>query len=289
MRPSAFDYHKAESLDHALALLAEYGEEARPLAGGQSLVPMMNLRLARPSHLVDINNLGLDEIEMAGGLLRIGALVHHERYLTDPLIAAHFPAFREGVTAIGHPTIRCHGTTGGSLSHADPTAELPLLNLLHDATIVASSTGGERRIAAANFFLGAYVTALEPGEMMTAVELPVLPAGSTGAFVELGERRGDFAIAACGVTIEHANGAITRLRLACSGAGEVPVRVPDLERALAGRPLVDPSAVDEIAALVSSLTPSDDHFATADYRRALLGELAGRAIAIACGRATENA
>lgn len=288
MRPSAFEYFKAESLEHALALLAEHGDEARPLAGGQSLVPMMNLRLARPTHLIDINGLDLGCIQLHGSVLRIGALARHARYLTDPLIAEHFPAIREGVAAIGHPTIRRHGTTGGSLSHADPTAELPLLMLLYDATIVSASSGGERRIAAAEFFRGAYMTALEPGEMIVSLELPLPPKASAGAFVEFGERRGDFAIAACGVALEHSGGAITRIRVACSGAGEVPICAPGLERALTGRTLAEPVTAGDLSAFAASLAPSEDHFATGDYRRALLVELAQRAIATACARAREN-
>ncbi|MFC6487160.1 FAD binding domain-containing protein [Nitratireductor sp. GCM10026969] len=287
MRPSEFEYHKAESLEQALALLQEFGDEGRPIAGGQSLVPMMNLRLARPAHLVDINGLGLDGIEEGGGVIRIGALVRHETYLAEPLIIDNFPAFIDGVHAIGHPTIRRNGTIGGSLAHSDPTAELPLLCMLHDGEIIAASAGGERRIPATQFFEGAYMTVLEPGEMIVAVELPVPPASSSGAFVEMAERRGDFAIAACGVTLEHAAGGVTRAAVACSGAGQTAMRAPQLEEALEGLELARPDAAAAIAAFTETLNPPDDHSASADYRRALIGQLVERALSVACSRAME--
>lgn len=287
MTPSAFEYHRAESLEHAVTLLEEFGDEGRPLAGGQSIVPMMNLRLARPRYLVDINGLGLSSIELDGRMLKIGALVRHEQYLSDGLVAAHFPAFLDGVRAIGHPTIRRNGTTGGSLSHADPTAELPLLSILHDALIVAVSVRGERRIAAIDFFEGAYMTALEPGEMIVRVEIPIPPSRSAGAFVEFGERRGDFAIAAGAVALEFDAGRIARAAIACSGVAQAAIRAPDLEAALVGRPIAQPESKDDVKVFAASLSPPDDHSASADYRRALIEELLQRAISIACARATE--
>jgi CO/xanthine dehydrogenase FAD-binding subunit len=287
MRPAAFEYHRAETLEHALTMLAEFGDEGRPLAGGQSLIPMMNLRLARPQHLVDINGLGLDAIERDRDLLRIGALVRHERYVTDPLIAEHLPAFLDAVQCIGHPTIRRHGSLAGSLAHADPTAELPLLCMLYDARIVARSVAGERRIAAGDFFKGAYMTALQPGEMITAVEVPAPHSATAGAFVEMAERRGDFAIAAGAVSLGFENGRITRASAACSGSGQCAIRVPSLEDALVGRSLAAPAATEAIEAFSASLTPPDDHSATADYRRALIKDLLTGAIALACARAME--
>lgn len=289
MRPSSFDYHKATSLDHALALLAEFGEEGRPIAGGQSLVPMMNLRLARPGHLVDINALPLDGIERRGDILHVGALVRHHRYLADPLIATHFPAFLEAVHWIGHPTIRNHGSLGGSISHADPTAELPAVCLLYDATIIASSTAGDRRIAARDFFLGAYVTSLEPGEMVTAVEFPIPPAASTGAFVELGERRGDFAIASVGVVLHWSGRQITRAAVVCSGAKLVPIRAGEIEALLVGRQLDAPDAAAAGRRFADSVEPASDHSGSSSYRKHLIGELTRRTIERACQQALDIA
>lgn len=289
MRPASFGYHKATDLAHALALLAEFGDDGRPLAGGQSLVPMMNLRLARPAHLVDINALPLTGIERRGDVLHVGALVRHHRYLSDPLIAAHFPAFLEAVHWIGHPTIRNHGSMGGSISHADPTAELPAVCLLHDATIIASSTGGDRRIAARDFFLGAYVTALEPGEMVTAVEFPIPPAKSTGAFIELGERRGDFAIASIGVTLQWSGSQITHAAVVCCGAKLVPIRASAVESQLIGRQLSDPDASAIARSFADFVEPVSDHSGSSAYRKHLIGELTRRTIERACQQALEAA
>ncbi|MBI1385084.1 MAG: xanthine dehydrogenase family protein subunit M [Rhizobiales bacterium] len=289
MRPAPFAYHRATSLEHALALLAEHGEDGRPLAGGQSLVAMMNLRLARPRHLVDINDLPLEGIEQVGDVIRIGALVRHERYLRDDLVARYFPVIREGVACIGHPTIRRNGTTGGSLSHADPSAELPLLARLHDATIVAASLRGTRRIASADFFRGAYETALEPGEMLTHVEFTLPNSRPFGAFLEMSERRGDFAIAAVAVVMEEEAGTIRKIAIACSGASQIPIRAPGLEAALAGQSVtalaVAGSAID---AFTATLAPPGDIVATSDHRRRLIAALLARALASAGERTREG-
>lgn len=288
MRPSPFQYYRASSVEHALELLAEFGEDGRPLAGGQSLVPMMNLRLARPAHLVDINDLPLNRIEMLGPVMRVGALVRHQQYFTDSNIKAHFPAFYEAVHWIGHPTIRRHGSIGGSISHADPTAELPAISVLYDAVIVARSQDGERRINATDFFKGAFMTDLRPGEMVTAVEFPVPPPASTGAFVELGERRGDFATAAAGVAIEFDRQTITKAAVVCSGAELFPIRARQIEQFLAGRPLRDPGAAEAGRILAAAVDPVSDHIAGADYRRNLIGELTRRAIEAACSKALDK-
>jgi carbon-monoxide dehydrogenase medium subunit len=285
MRPVSFEYHRATSVDHALLLLAEFGEDGRPLAGGQSLVPMMNLRLARPAHLVDINDLPLDWIEAGGSTMRIGALMRHQRYFTEPIIRERFAAFHEAVHWIGHPTIRLHGSFGGSLSHADPTAELPAVALLYDAVIVAASRAGERRIPAADFFQGAYVTDLRPGEMVVAAEFPIPPAASAGSFLEIGERRGDFATASVGVTIEFADGAIAKAAVVCSGGALTPVRAPETESFLVDRPLTDPGAAEAGQMFAAAVDPPNDHIASADYRRGLIAELTKRALESACGKA----
>jgi len=288
MRPASFEYHKAADIEDAVRLLAEFGDEGRPIAGGQSLVPMMNLRLARPGHLVDINALALDKIEFDGGVMRVGALVRHERYAGDPRIAEHFPALLDAVHWIGHPTIRRHGSIGGSISHADPTAELPAAAVLYDASMVVRSMEGERRIAAADFFESAYVTALQPGDLLVAVEFPIPPANSTGSFLEIGERRGDFAIASVGTAIEFDGGAITKAAIVCCGADLVAIRAPDIEAFLVGKPLDAPPAKEAGAMFAAGVEPSSDHVAGAEYKTALIGELTQRAIEAACARALER-
>ena len=288
MRPAEFEYHRATSLDHALELLHQFGDEGRPIAGGQSLVPMMNFRLARPGHLVDINRLPLNTIEIDGPVLRIGALTRHIAYFDNPLIAKHFPAFLDAVHYIGHPTIRRNGSIGGSISHADPTAELPATAVLHDADIVVRSLDSTRKIKADEFFLSAYVTALEPGEMVVALELPLPPESSTGSFVEVSERSGDFGTASVGITLEFADGKITKAAMVCSGADLFPVRAPEVEDHLVGKLLTSPDAAEAGTIFAASIDPADDHIASADYRRGLIAELTRRAIDIACTRALDN-
>lgn len=288
MRPAEFEYHRATSLEHALELLAQHGENGRPIAGGQSLVPMMNFRLARPGHLVDINRLPLNAIEVDGSVLRIGALTRHVAYLDNPVIARHFPAFLDAVHYIGHPTIRQNGSIGGSISHADPTAELPAVSVLYDAEIVVCSTMGERRINAREFFLSAYVTSLGPGEMVVSVEFPIPPAASTGSFIELGERSGDFATASIGIALEYEGGSITKASMVCSGADLFPIRAPEVEEFLVGKPLANPCGAEAGQIFAGSIDPADDHVASADYRRSLIGELTRRAIETACSRAIDK-
>ncbi|MFC5384783.1 FAD binding domain-containing protein [Aquamicrobium segne] len=288
MRPTSFDYHRATSLDHALELLHEFGEDGRPIAGGQSLVPMMNFRLARPAHLIDINRLPLSGIEIDGPVLRIGALTRHIAYFDNPLIARHFPAFLDAVHYIGHPTIRQNGSIGGSISHADPTAELPAVAVLHDADIIVRSLEGTRAIKATEFFLSAYVTALEPGEMVVAIELPLPPSASTGSFIEQSERSGDFGTASIGVTLEFAGGKISKAAMVCSGADLFPIRAPEIEAFLTGRALADPAAAEAGQQFAASIDPADDHIVSASYRRGLIAELTRRAIEAACTRALDK-
>jgi len=288
MRPASFEYHCAISIDHALELLQEFGDEGRPIAGGQSLVPMMNFRLARPAHLVDINKLPLNEIEVDGSLLRIGALTRHIAYFDNPIVSKHFPAFLDAVRHIGHPTIRRNGSIGGSISHADPTAELPAIAVLYDAEIVVRSLGATRRIKATEFFLSAYVTVLEPGEMVVALEFPLPPEASTGSFVELGERSGDFGTASVGVSLEFASGKITKAAMVCSGADLFPMRAAEIEAHLVGKPLASPDSAEAGRIFAASIDPVDDHIASADYRRGLIAELTRRAIEIACRRALDR-
>jgi len=285
MRPPPFEYHRAESLDHALALLAEFGEDGRPLGGGQSLVPMMNLRLARPAHLVDINGLPLDFMAVEGDVLRVGALVRHERYLNEPVIGERFAAFRDAVQWIGHPTIRSRGTIGGSIAHADPSAELPAVAMLYGATILARSKDGERRIAADEFFLGAYMTALEAGEMVVAVEFPLPPANSAGAFIEISERRSDFATVSVGAQIAFSGETITAARIVATGIELSPIRAGTAEEMLAGKPLTAPEAEAAGRAFAGDVDPVSDNVASSEYRRSLAAELTARAIAKACERA----
>jgi carbon-monoxide dehydrogenase medium subunit len=249
---------------------------------------MMNLRLARPEHLIDINALPLNDVEMAGPTMRVGALVRHERYLGDATLASRFPAFHEAVSYIGHPTIRRQGTLGGSISHADPTAELAAVCVHYDAVVIASSIRGERRIDAAEFFKGAYTTTLEPDELVVAVEFPIPGERSTSSFIEVSERRGDFATVSVGVAIEFADGAISKAAVVCSGAELKPIRAPEIEALLSGSSLNDSPAAEAGRLLAVGINPISNHVASADYRRSLAGVLTERATMAACSKALDQ-
>lgn len=287
MKPAPFEYARANDVGHALALLEKHGEDARLLAGGQSLVPMMNLRLARPRVVVDIGHLGLDAVRRKGAELELEPLVRHAALLGSEAVAAAAPVMQEAMRYVAHPTVRNWGTAGGSLAHADPTAELPALLLLLDGSVAARATGGERRIAAADFFRSAFTTVLRTGEMIVGIRFS-LPRGRWGgAFLELAERTGDFAIAAAGAVVVLDGPRIAEARLVLVGAESVPVRAPEVERALVGESMTDELARTAGADAVKGRESYGDVRASAEYRRHLLGELARRALLKAHARAAD--
>ena len=285
MKPSAFEYNRAESVEHACALLAEHGEEARLLAGGQSLIPMMNLRLARPAMLIDIGRLPLADIAIGAGTVRIGALTRHRSLIENPGLRKVAPIFAETARHIAHPTIRHHGTAGGSVAHADPTAEIPGLLVLLDGHVDASSQSGERQIPGRNLFRGAFSTSLKPGEMITALHFQI-PAGRWGScFLELAERFGDFALAAVGAVVERSGERVTGARILLMGAESVPVRASGVEASLIGKPLTEAVAAEAGATAAATQRCYSDIRASADYRRHLLSEFTRRALLTAYARA----
>ena len=195
MKPPIFDHVIAESREHALEVLREHGDDARVLAGGQSLVPLMSFRLAKPALLLDINRLdGLDSIEVSGGRMSIGALTRQCELLTHPLIAEHCPLMRAATEFIGHPAIRNRGTVGGSVAHADPAAELPILLQVLDAGIEACSAGSRRTIPAADFFMGLLMTGMEPDELLTGISFAAPERGAGWGFHEVARRHGDLSL-----------------------------------------------------------------------------------------------
>jgi carbon-monoxide dehydrogenase medium subunit len=285
MKPCAFDYIRAETADHACALLAEHGDEARLLAGGQSLIPMMNLRLARPAMLVDIGRLPLGEIAIDARSIRIGALTRHRSLIENAALRQAAPVFAEAARYIAHPTIRRHGTSGGSVAHADPTAEIPGLLALMDGQVEAASQNGVRKIPAREFFRGAFDTGLKPGEMIVALHF-TRPAGAWGScFLELAEREGDFALAAVGVVIERSGERVTAARIMLLGAESVPVRAAAVEASLIGTAMTEAVAAEAGAAVAAAQRCYADIRATAGYRKHLLGEFTRRALLAAYARA----
>ena len=294
MKPAPFRYHAPDTLEGALALLAEHGFDAKPLAGGQSLVPAMNFRLARPAVLIDLNRIpGLASIEPAdggapssNGGLRLGAMTRQRAAETSPLVAERAPLLAEALPLVAHPQIRNRGTVGGSLAHADPAAELPAVAVALGARLRAASANGERTIAAADFFTGLMATALEPEELLVGIDIPPRPPRSGWSFVELARRHGDYALigVAAGVTLDE-SGRCADSRIVLVSAGEVPVAVAGATAALAG---ADPGAEAARAAAEAAAAEADppgDIHASADYRRQLIRVLVRRALEAAFERA----
>jgi CO/xanthine dehydrogenase FAD-binding subunit len=290
MKPPLFDYVVPASIDTAVAALADAGGDAKVLAGGQSLVPMLNFRLLRPSILVDINRIpGLAFIEETADSIRIGALTRHFQLETSPVVARHFPVLSCAMTHVAHLAIRNRGTIGGSLSHADPAAELPLLAMLLDAELNVAAPSGKRAIPTRDFFLDALTVDLGSADIVTAIVLPKLPPNTGWGFEEVARRHGDFALAAVAATLTLSSGVIEEARLALTGVGPTPLRVPDAEALLIGHAL-DAELISRIVNAVSdAITPETDLHASSDYRRHLAGVLTRRALAAAWDRAIASA
>jgi aerobic carbon-monoxide dehydrogenase medium subunit len=291
MKPPVFEYHRPETVAEALAVLAEVGHDGKVLAGGQSLVPLLNMRLAAPAHLVDVNRLAeLDEVGAAGQAVRVGALARHARVEHDQAATDAVPLLGQAVADIAHTAIRNRGTVVGSLVHADPAAELPAVLVLLGGTmeLAAAGDGGPRRVAAADFFLGPLESAVRPGELATAAVFPLPPAGSGSAWVEVARRHGDYAVCGVGVLVSLDQGLrIGSARAALISVGPVPVPV-DLTDALGGQPhdAADWAAAGRLAA--AAVDPEDDIHASAAYRRHLAGVLTARAARAAAAHAVSR-
>jgi carbon-monoxide dehydrogenase medium subunit len=285
MKPCAFAYHDPATIDDAASLLASL-ENARILAGGQSLVPMMNFRYVLPDALIDIN--GIEElkgISVGGDTIVIGAATRQRELEYSKEIAALIPLMAETMPNIGHRQTRNRGTIGGSIAHADPAAELPMLAVALDATLEAQSVRGRRSIAAGDFAQGYMMTALEPDEMLTRITLPVWPKGHGYAFIEFARRRGDFALAAAAVMVLlDARGAASRVSLTLAGVGPRPLRIPEAERKLTGE-VPSPALIAETAAIAGRSEAVGDIHAPAEYRQHLARVLMGRALKAALARA----
>lgn len=267
MKPSSFHYYAPERLDEAIGLLAEHGPDAKILAGGQSLVPMMSLRLAAIEHLVDLNGVsGLDRIERTNGDLRVGATVRQATAEHDAEVASSVPLLAKALPHIGHFQIRNRGTVGGSIAHADPASELPAVALALDAVIEATGPGGTRDLAASGFFLSPWETTLGEDEVLSAVRFPVWSGNCGFAVNEVARRHGDFALVGAVAGVELDGDRVARAAIALFGVGSTVVRVADAEAALiAGGAGTDLAEVGRIAA--SGLEPNDDVHASGAYRK----------------------
>lgn len=288
MKPANFEYHEPATVDEALTLLTEIGADAKILAGGQSLIPVLNMRLARPAALIDLNRLSeLAYIRQEAGHLCIGAMTRHRAVECSQLVAECCPLLAEAMSFIGHVQIRNRGTIGGSLAHADPAAELPAVMACLDAVFVLQSRRGRRAVAAKEFFLGYLMTVLEPDELLVEIQVPIAPAGTGAAFVEVARRSGDFAL--CGVAVQILLGeqqCLSDLRVGLTGVGPGPCS-PDLADLL-GQPLTDELLGEVARRAVAAADPDEDVNASADYRRYLTGVLTRRALDQAIERAVRK-
>ena len=280
MKPPAFLYAAPRSLDEALAALREHGSEAKVLAGGQSLVPMMNLRLAEPRVLIDLNRVPeLAYLRCENGSVRVGAMARHRAVEGSGEARRAEPLLARVAREIGHLAIRSRGTVGGSLAHADPAAEWPLVAVLLDAPIMLRSTVRSRSVPAREFFVGPLTTAAEPDEILTEIAFPSAPAGSRFGFAEVTRRPGDFAIVAvaCRVTIDASHRCRTAT-LAVAGVHDTPLHVPRVERALVGSSGEDGALREAAAAAAQAVEPASDVHGSAAYRRRMVAVLARRAL-----------
>ena len=285
MKPAKFDYHAPTTLDETLELLGQHGADAKALAGGQSLMPMMNLRLVRPAVVIDINRVaGLSGISASGGVVTVGAMTRQRDLERSEVIRDAFPVMTAAISHIGHFQIRNRGTIGGSLAHADPAAELPALCAALDAEFVVADSGGTQTIAAAEFAVAPLITSLAPEQLLTEIRLPLLQGdGWRWGFREVSRREGDFAlVGAVAMLRNDTDGVCREARITMFAVGDGPARIPTAEESLLGR-VVDDAARREAAALVSdAVTPGSDIHASAEYRKEVSAVMARRALEDAC-------
>ncbi len=288
MKPAAFAWHAPATPEEALALKAEHGEAARFLAGGQSLVPAMNFRVAQPAVLIDLNRVvGLDQMAVgADGALLIGAMARYRAIERDAAVARHFPLVTEALAEVAHPQIRTRGTLGGNLSHADPASEMPAVMLALDARFRLCRAAGERLVAAADFFLGPLTTALAENEMLAEIVIPAMAPGSGTAFLEVARRRGDYAMmgVAAVVALDAARRCVA-VRLAFCSAGPVPMLAPGAAAVLIGTAMAEADIAAAAALAAREIDPLGSVQASPAYQRHLAGVLAGRALRLAAERA----
>ena len=279
MKPAKFEYHAPASVDEAVAILGRYDGEARVLAGGQSLVPMMNFRLATPKAIIDLNQIaGLGYVEEEGPVVRIGAMTRQRRLEFDPLVAAKLPLLREALRLVGHLPTRSRGTIGGSLAHADPSAEIPMVLQTLEGEVVARGPQGERRIPARELFQAALTTSLAPLEIITEVRFPAMPANAACAVEEFARRKGDFAIAAVAVMLLRDGERGAKVRMATAGVGPASIRLRDAEAILEQKGLTEAAIAEAADKASAEVDPVSDLNGSAEYRRHLTGVLMSRAV-----------
>jgi carbon-monoxide dehydrogenase medium subunit len=285
--PAHFEYERATSVDHALALLSRLGSEARVVAGGHSLIPMMKLRLARPEALIDINDLSdLAYIRLAGDELRIGALTRHAELLASPLVAEHYPIFHDAERVIADPVVRNRGTIGGSLCQADPSEDLSAAFAAVRATAVIRGPGGSRTVPVREFHVGPYETVVAHDELLTEIRVPVPPGAAVGSAYEKVERRaGDWAVAAAGAVVRLDGEVVADAGIGLTAVGAPHFCAPEAEALLRGAPATEATFAEAGRLAAQHCEPAADQRGPVDYKRHLAGELTTRALRRAAARA----
>jgi aerobic carbon-monoxide dehydrogenase medium subunit len=284
--PGAFDYHRPASLDEVVALLTEHGDEGRLLAGGHSLIPMMKLRLANPSHLIDLHGIeALKAIEEADGAIRIGAMTTQAEVIASELLAARVPILRETALQIADPQVRYCGTIGGNVANGDPGNDMPAVMLALGADFLARGPSGERAIPARDYYQAAFTTALADNEVLTALRIPVPPAGHGWAYEKMKRKVGDYATAAAAVILVMDGGACRDARIALTNLADVPLLAEAAAQALIGTPVDGAATLKAAAAAVAITDPASDLRGPAEFRKHVAGVMVRRAI----GRARERA
>ena len=288
MKPAPFTYTAPSTVEEAIALLTEHGEEAKVLAGGQSLVPMMNFRLARPQYVIDLNRVaGLDYLTARNGVLAVGAMTRQRSLERSDLVQQHSPLLAEATALIGHPAIRNRGTVGGSMAHADPAAELPAVLLAYGGSVTVQGPQGAREVAAGELFVTYFTTSLASDEILTEVRFPRWPPGTGWCFMEESRRHGDFAMVGVAALLTlDAHRRCTRVAVALTGVGGVPYNVAEAPALLVGQ-MPDEARMAAVAQAASAgVEPEGDIHASAEFRRHLSGVLTRRALRQAVERAT---
>lgn len=289
MIPNVFQYHAPHTVDEAIGLLTDYADDAKLLAGGHSLLPMMKLRFAEPEHLIDLNGIeALRGIRINGTMIHIGAMTTENALIHSEPLAKHCPLLPEAARNISDPQVRNRGTIGGDIAHGDPANDHPALMLACGAEFVIQGPGGRRLVAAEDFFFGTYWTALEEDEVMTEIRIPSFRPGTGSAYAKLKRKQGDWATAAAAVVLRLEGDTCVEARIALTNLGPTALNVTDAAAALTGRP-IDEVAVETAAEQAAAITdPAEDLRGDAEYKRAMAGEMTRRAIGQAIQRARGN-
>ena len=287
MLPSSFEYHRADTLDEALSLLSQHGDDAKVLAGGQSLIPMMKLRFATPGHLVDINRIpGLDGIEERDGELHLGTLVRHKSLAASDVVRKAYPTIADTAPQIADPIVRNLGTIGGSLSHADPAGDLASTMLAMNASVVLTSTRGDRVVPIGEFLVDTFTTSAEPDELVTEIRVPTPPPRSGGTYLKLERKVGDWATVGVAVALSMSNGSIGRAGIGLTGVGLKNLQATDAEQSLAGAEPTDEAFAEAGRKAAAIASPVSDVRGPEEYKRHMIEVYVRRGLAQARDAAT---